>query len=201
VRRVHHAAIAERFLVVGAGIVLDVAATCAELGPARERTGLRGTDPRSVTFDNSRIEAAIGGRDAARAVRRLRRLADASIAVGVGRRAVDEASAYVRASTQFGVVLADLPVIRAMLAEMRLEVDGAQSGVADAVGSWRMDDADAAAVRACSAAVQVALHAIQLHGGYGYISEYPVERLLRDAVSLRASLGGTRSLRLSVAPV
>lgn len=194
--RVHHALLADRYLVVTDDGAVDVPAHAATVGPVQRRTGLRGTDPRSVD-----LTGATGGgpglpASVAVAARRLDWLTGAATGIGIGRRAVDEAAAYLRGREQFGTVLADLPALRSMLAGMQGRIEGAAAQLLVAATDHQdLERAGLAAAAAVSAACDVALDAIQLHGGYGYITEYPVERLLRDAVSLRASLGGTRPLR------
>jgi alkylation response protein AidB-like acyl-CoA dehydrogenase len=107
-------------------------------------------------------------------------------AVGIGRAALEAAVAYAKQRVQFGQPIADFQAIRHMLADMATELDAARLLV------WRaacMQDARRnttkessiakyyaarASMRACNAAVQI-------HGGYGYTREFPVERYLRDA--------------------
>lgn len=194
--RVHHATVAERFLVLTDDGAVDISADAATVGPVQRRTGLRGTDPRTVDLTGTTGDGPGLPGSVAVAARRLHWLTGAATGIGIGRRAVDEAAAYLRGREQFGTVLADLPALRAMLAGMQQRVEGAAAQLLGAA-TERQDLARAglAAAAAVSAACDVAVDAIQLHGGYGYITEYPVERLLRDAVSLRASLGGTRPLR------
>ncbi len=192
--RVHHALFAERFLVLTDDGAVDVPADAAAVGPAQRRTGLRGTDPRSVDLTGATGEGPGLPGSVVVVARRLHWLAGAAIGVGIGRRALDEAAGYLRGREQFGTVLADLPALRAMLAGMQQRVEGAAALLVAATERQDVERAGLAAAAAVSAACDIALDAIQLHGGYGYITEYPVERLLRDAVSLRASLGGTRPL-------
>lgn len=194
--RVHHALLADRFLVVTDDGAVDVPADAATIGPGQRRTGLRGTDPRTVDLTGVTGDGPGLPDSVAVAARRLQWLTGAAIGVAIGRRALDEAATYLRGREQFGTVLADLPALRAMLAGMQQQVDGAAAQLLVAATDQQdLERAGLAAAAAVSAACAVAIDAIQLHGGYGYITEYPVERLLRDAVSLRASLGGARPLQ------
>lgn len=193
--RVHHAVIAQRFLVLLDDAAVDIPAEDVAIGPRQRRTGLRGTDPRAVTVRGVAGDGPVLDGGVAAAARRLRWLTGAATGIGIGRQAIDEASAYLRGREQFGTVLADLPALRAMLAGMQQQVEGAAAQLAAVTERPGLAGDGLAAAAAVSAACDVALDSIQLHGGYGYITEYPVERLLRDAVSLRASLGGTRPLR------
>jgi alkylation response protein AidB-like acyl-CoA dehydrogenase len=106
-------------------------------------------------------------------------------AVGIGRGALEEARAYARERVQFGKPIAEFQAIKYMIADMATELEAARLLVWQA--AWLQDEkvrttressiakyyASRAAVRACNAAVQI-------HGGYGYTREFPVERYLRD---------------------
>ena len=107
-------------------------------------------------------------------------------AVGIGRGALEEARSYAKSRVQFGKPIAEFQAIQHMLADMATELEAARLLVWRA--AWLQDQkarttaessiakyyAARAAVRACNAAVQI-------HGGYGYTREFPVERYLRDA--------------------
>jgi len=107
-------------------------------------------------------------------------------AVGIGRGALEESRAYALARVQFGKPIAEFQAVKHMLADMATELEAARLLVWRA--AWLQDQkvkttressvakyyAARASVRACNAAVQI-------HGGYGYTREFPVERYLRDA--------------------
>jgi alkylation response protein AidB-like acyl-CoA dehydrogenase len=110
----------------------------------------------------------------------------AAVAAGIAGAAVDAASAYAAQRHQFGGPLAALPVIRASLTDQVQRTAALTHAVfAGAPGSL---GAIAVARLACDVALEVADAALQVHGGYGYLREYRIERLLRDALSLRASV-------------
>ncbi|WP_067670883.1 acyl-CoA dehydrogenase family protein [Nocardia miyunensis] len=115
------------------------------------------------------------------------RLGAAAIAVGLAEAGVAAAWRYCRARTQFGAPLTDLVAVRESLYR-----NARDAGLLDvtSLDPRGVDVRRAAALAdaACEAAVDVTAGAIQMHGGYGYLVEYGVERLFRDAVSLRAAI-------------
>jgi len=120
-------------------------------------------------------------------------LLTAAAAGGVAAAASQAAHHYADERVQFGAPISSFAGLRALLSEMRLAVstlDGLLAAACEEPGPDVALDALAAAGRA---AVDVSLTAIQVHGGYGYIEEYPVAGLLRDALSLRARGSGRRA--------
>ena len=110
--------------------------------------------------------------------------------VGVAERAVEVTQAYVLQRKQFGVPVGSFAGLRALVAGMALRVEPLRAQLDSALAGAAPSDGRAAL--AGRAAVDNCLDAIQSHGGYGYISEYPVADMLRDAVSLQARSGGRR---------
>lgn len=159
--------------VLGGGsatVALLVVAPDAVAGEPRDRTGLRGlrTDIGSV---RTRGQLA---------------LAAGAAAIGAAERALDETVRYLEQRQAFGQVLIDVPVLAAMVRERREELAAARVAVSGCAADPELRRAPAAARTAARAAVAASYDAIQLHGGYGYTSEYQVERIARDCVSLRA---------------
>jgi alkylation response protein AidB-like acyl-CoA dehydrogenase len=114
------------------------------------------------------------------------RLGAAAVAAGVADAAAEAALAYSASRRQFGAALTALPTVREQL------FGSAGAAAVTLRQILRTADAtpwQAAAVldAACESAIEACARAVQSHGGYGYLTEYPVERLLRDAVSLRAA--------------
>lgn len=152
------------------------------------RTGLDGADLR--TFE---LELA-GGRalpaSVAAAASRDLELLITSVMLGTAEGALEVSETYASQRRQFGAPIGSFAGLRAILAEMRQRIAVVRSLLELALAAegdeaeLRVLEASAAAGRAV---VQVAIEAIQVHGGYGYIEEYPVAGLLRDAVSLRAA--------------
>jgi hypothetical protein len=147
------------------------------------RTGLGGALTRSANAIRSGV--VLDGVDVAAARVRLR-LGAAAVAAGIADAAAEAALAYSASRRQFGAALTALPTVRDQLF-------GSSGAVAVMLRQvLRTADAtpwQAASVldAACESAIDACARAVQSHGGYGYLTEYPVERLLRDAVSLRAA--------------
>jgi len=163
-----------------------------EVGREEEKLGLRASDTTSLTFDNARIPAenrlTEEGRGLAAALSILTggRIGIAAQAVGVAQAALDAAVEYAGDREQFDRPIADFQTIRHKVAEMHTRTQSARLLTRDAA---RKDDADEdtrteasmAKYAASETAVDVANEAIQIHGGYGYTTDFPVERLYRDA--------------------
>ena len=107
-------------------------------------------------------------------------------AVGIAQRCIDEAVAYSKQRVTFGSAISNHQAIQFMLADMEIRTETARSMVIQAVTRQEqgLSYSKESAIAKCYAgdiAVQNALDAIQILGGYGYSREYPVEKLLRDA--------------------
>jgi acyl-CoA dehydrogenase len=124
--------------------------------------------------------------------------------VGLMRRALDECVAYARERKAFGVPIAQHQLVQAMLAEMRIRIEAASLLVRKA--AWSLDRGNRdALVSACAkaygadAAMQTAIDAVQVFGGYGYVKDYPVEKLMRDAKILQIYEGTAQVQRIVIA--
>lgn len=168
-----------------------VSANVVGFADSRSRTGLRGLARIALDLEGV-VPDAVGGAEGVSAGRLHRGLVHAACAVGVGRRAVAESARYLQARSQFGRPLADFGALRRILADAAADVASASSLLHEvAAGASESPAPVAQAARVATvAAVGAADSAIQLHGGYGYVREYLPERLLRDALSLRALAGG-----------
>lgn len=145
-------------------------------------TGLDGVLTRVIEPKGEGLRVS-GDLDAAKV--RLR-LGAAAVAAGIADAASEAALDYSAGRTQFGSALTALPTVRDSL----LSSSGAAAVLLRQVlQSTTATPWQAAAVldTACESAIDAAAKALQSHGGYGYLTEYPAERLLRDAVSLRAA--------------
>jgi acyl-CoA dehydrogenase len=107
-------------------------------------------------------------------------------AVGLMRRCLDECVAYARERKAFGVPIAQHQLVQAMIAEMRIRIEAASLLVRKA--AWSLDHgirdplvSSCAKAYSADAAMQTAIDAVQVFGGYGYVKDYPVEKLMRDA--------------------
>lgn len=174
----------------GREVALLCGAGTGSIGPRSKRCGLRGVTTAALALDGV-VSDAILGEAAARAARRHRDLILGACSVGVARRAVTLSGAYLRERRQFGRPLSHFGALRRMLSDCAARVAAASSLLhAAAVRPAGSPESALQAARVSSeAAVAVADDAIQVHGGYGYVQEYVPERLLRDAITLRALAG------------
>jgi len=125
-------------------------------------------------------------------------------AVGVARRALEEAIKYSKQRVQFGKPICENQAIQFMLADMATRVEAARMLVWQAC--WLLDQGlpvskvgAMAKMYAADTAMSVAVDAVQIHGGYGYMREYPVEKLMRDAKILQIYEGTNQIQRIVIA--
>ncbi|MEV6153561.1 acyl-CoA dehydrogenase family protein [Nonomuraea sp. NPDC052129] len=127
------------------------------------------------------------------------RLGVAMMGAGVARRALVESLCYARSREAFGRPLIEQPLMRRKLAELIVEVEAAQALVFDGLVGPRLRIAPALIkLRAARLGVTAASDAIEVHGGNGYIEQWPVARLLRDAQVNPIWEGGDNILCLDV---
>jgi alkylation response protein AidB-like acyl-CoA dehydrogenase len=129
-------------------------------------------------------------------VRARMQLAGAAIAAGIAVEAAERSLEYSHSRIQFGAPLTALPTVRQSLFD---QAGMASESLALALGSDMMSPVRAASALThnCARAIAVAAAAVQSHGGYGYLAEYDVERLLRDAISLRAATDSANGARVA----
>lgn len=126
-------------------------------------------------------------------------------AVGMARRALDEALAYARARRQFGAPLAELPAVQALLADSAVDVEASRllvhrAAAAKDSGQARITyEAAVAKLFATEAAQRVVDRCLQIHGASGLIRGSPLERLYRDVRALRIYEGASEVQRLVIA--
>jgi alkylation response protein AidB-like acyl-CoA dehydrogenase len=162
------------------------------VGRAEDKMGIRASNTVPLEFDRCRVpaEALLGEANAGFKIAMTAldggRIGIGAQALGIARAALDASVAYAKARTSFGVPIAQHQAIAFKLADMRAQVDAARLLVARAAsrkerGEPFTREASMAKLFASEAAVRVCNDAVQIHGGYGYTREYPVERHLRDA--------------------
>jgi acyl-CoA dehydrogenase len=125
-------------------------------------------------------------------------------AVGLMRRCLDECVAYALERKSFGVPIAEHQLVQAMLAEMKIRIEATTLLVRKA--AWALDTgvrdpviSSCAKAYGADAAMQTATDAVQVFGGYGYVKDYPVEKLMRDAKILQIYEGTAQVQRLVIA--
>ncbi|HEY8231899.1 MAG TPA: acyl-CoA dehydrogenase family protein [Vicinamibacteria bacterium] len=179
-------------------------------GRKEDKLGVRSSDTSELAFEDCRVPAAnLLGREGMGFVDTLRildkgRIGIAAFSIGIARAALEASIRYARERKQFGHAIADFQAIQFKIAEMATKVDAARlltfraAALADR-GKPHTAESSMAKLFATEAAVEVALEAIQIHGGYGYIKEYPVERHLRDAKLGTIGEGTSEVQRLVIA--
>lgn len=125
-------------------------------------------------------------------------------ALGLMRRCLDESVAYARERKAFGVAIAEHQLVQGMIAEMAIRIEATSLLVRKA--AWNLDCgvrspvlSSCAKAYAADAAMQTALDAVQIFGGYGYVKDYPVEKLMRDAKIFQIYEGTAQIQRLVIA--
>ncbi|SDC23267.1 butyryl-CoA dehydrogenase [Shouchella lonarensis] len=132
------------------------------------------------------------------------RISIAALAVGIAQAAFDRALAYAQERKQFGKVIGAFQAIQFKLADMAMEIDLARTMVHKAAslkdaGQPFGKESGYAKLFASETATRVCNQALQIHGGYGYMKEYEVERMLRDAKLLEIGEGTSEIQRLVIA--
>jgi len=162
------------------------------VGKEEKKMGLRASDTVELIFEDCRVPAThlVGeegdGFRIAMASLDGGRIGIASQSVGLAQAALDAAISYARERVQFGKTISQFQGIRWMIADMATQIEAARLLTFNAAAMKdRGENFSAAAsmakVFASEMANKVAYQALQIHGGYGYIEEYPVERYYRDA--------------------
>jgi alkylation response protein AidB-like acyl-CoA dehydrogenase len=162
-------------------------------GKPEDKLGLKASDTREVSLADARIPAdqVVGeeGRGLAVALSILDsgRIGVAAQSVGIAQAALDEALKYAQEREQFGKPIAEFQAIQFKLADMATRVDASRlltyraAYLKDQAGGRASKEISMAKLFASESANWVANEAVQIHGGYGYIKEYAVERYFRDA--------------------
>jgi len=162
-------------------------------GRAERKMGMRGSPLADVLFDDCFVPEGrvVGDPTAGYAtmmdILTYSRPLIAAHGLGIAQGALDETIAYTSQRTQFGQPLSRFQMIRGMVADMMAEVEAARSLLYRCVAIAGKNDerarafASMAKLLCTNAAMSITTNAVQLHGGYGYIADYPVERMMRDA--------------------
>jgi len=180
------------------------------LGKKDKKMGQRGTQTCDVILENVRVPAAniiggVAGQGFKTAIKVLDRgrLNISAVSCGLASRILDEARTYARDRKQFGKALGEFQLIQAMLADSQAELLAAWSLVKEVAHRFDQKPAhlsnpeismqvSCAKLFATEMVGRVADRGVQVHGGAGYINEYPVERFYRDARLLRLYEGTTQ---------
>lgn len=174
-----------------------------------DKMGVRGSDTAQIVLDNVRVpkENLLGDPEAGfkQFLTTLDggRISIGALSVGIAQDALDKAIAYAQEREQFGKSLSSFQAVQFQLADMAMEVELARNAVLKA--AWLKDqgkpftkEAAIAKLYASETAVRNAERAVQIHGGYGYMREYEVERLMRDAKLLVIGEGTSEIQRIVI---
>ena len=180
-------------------------------GAHEKKLGIHGSPTRELYFDNVRIPDSrrIGevGDGFAIAMRTLdhTRITIGAQAVGIAQGALDYAVGYAKERKQFGKAIAEFQGLQFMLADMAIKLEAARQMIYVAAAKSERNDPDltffgaAAKCFASDVAMEVTTDAVQVLGGYGYVRDYPVERMMRDAKITQIYEGTNQIQRLVAA--
>ncbi len=176
-----------------------------------EKLGMRASDTAEVIFDNLKVpaenligQAGQGFRPQTVSILESGRIGIAGFAAGIARGAMEDSVAYARERKQFGKPIADFQAIQWMLADMATRIDA--SWVLTCRAAQLRDqgkpfgrEAAMAKLFASETAMAATVKAVQIHGGYGYVTDFPVERYMRDAKISEIGEGTSEILRMIIA--
>ncbi|MBI2157621.1 MAG: acyl-CoA dehydrogenase family protein [Candidatus Rokubacteria bacterium] len=179
-------------------------------GRPYRKLGLHASDTAELIFEDARVPAGhlLGERGAgfgqAMQVLEGGRIAMAAMAVGIAQAALDQAVKYMKQRSAFGRTLAEFNGLQGMIADLATEIEVARlltlraAWLKDA-GRAAMNAAAMAKLFASETAMKAATRAVQIHGGAGYITEFSVERIFRDAKLTEIGEGTSEIQRIVIA--
>src|ERR1700722_6001638 len=185
-------------------------------GKPEKKLGIKGSPTRTVILEDVRVPAMriIGGEGTgfktALATLDHTRITIAAQALGIAQGALDHAAGYVRERRQFGQAIGDFQGVQFMLADMAMKIEAARQLTYHAAGLSELAMcgqgvpsltfvSSAAKCFASDTAMQVTTDAVQLLGGYGYVRDFPVERMMRDAKITQIYEGTNQIQRMGMA--
>jgi alkylation response protein AidB-like acyl-CoA dehydrogenase len=180
------------------------------VAPGYAKVGWCASDTHELHFDEVRVPGAnlLGerGRGLAQFLRTLDegRIAIAALATGLAQGCVDESVRYAREREAFGRPIGDFQAIAFRIADMEVRAHTARLAWLDAAGRMMRDEpfkraAAIAKLHASTVAVDNARDATQVHGGYGFMNEFPVARFWRDSKILEIGEGTSEVQRILIA--
>jgi len=180
-------------------------------GRNEDRMGMRGSIRSEIFFKNLEVPREnLMGKEGEGFLNMMKtlslsRLFTAAQAVGLAQGAMEEAIAYARKRVQFGKPISHLAPIQFMIADMAAGIESARLLTYKTAFLFDREDWEKAATHAAMAkfmasdmAMKVTTDAVQVMGGYGYMKDYPVERMMRDAKLTQIHTGTNQIMRLSV---
>ena len=192
----------------GTSVILESGMEGFTSGPAFHKLGYRGSPTGELFIDNVAIDGdhVLGvdgeGFEQALAALDVERVLGIFSGLGIAQACLDEMTKYARARHQFGRPIADFQLIKSKIADAATAVDVIRTYAYNLV--WRLDSGMPIRKQAAigkymmaDAVMRTATEAVQLHGGYGFTTDFPVERFFRDA-KLLAIGGGTSEIQTLV---
>jgi alkylation response protein AidB-like acyl-CoA dehydrogenase len=179
-------------------------------GKKENKLGLRASDTSELIFEDCQVPAEnLLGQEGEGFIDSLRildggRISIAALALGIARGAYDAARRYVQQRRQFGKTIAEFQGIQWKLADMATQLDAARlltlrAAVMKDAGQKTTSESAMAKLFASEAAVRICDEAVQLHGGYGFIKDYPAEKFYRDVKLCTIGEGTSEIQRLVIA--
>lgn len=191
-------------------LILEKGMEGFSVGPKENKMGIRGSDTHSLLFNDVKVpkqnrigEDGFGFKFAMQTLDGGR-IGIAAQALGIASGAFELALNYAQERKAFGKPIAELQAISFKLADMATDIEAARLLVMKA--AWLKDQklpyakyASMAKLKASEVAMKTTIEAVQIHGGYGYVKEYHVERLMRDAKVTQIYEGTSEIQRLVIA--
>ena len=190
--------------------IVDMDMEGVSIGKHEEKMGLRGVATSDVVLEDARVpkSAILGEVDkgfiTAMKTLSVGRIGVACQGIGIAQGAMDEAVKFIKERKQFGQFLSEFQALRFMIADMEAKLNAARLLVYNA--AYKMDmgedvnkEASMAKYYATEVANEIVAKALQLHGGYGYSKEYPIERMYRDARVLTIFEGTSQVQQMVIA--
>ena len=179
-------------------------------GKKENKLGLRASDTSELIFEDCEIPSEnLLGKEGEGFIDSMRildggRISIAALSLGIGRGAFDAARRYVQQRHQFGKAISEFQGIQWKLADMATQLDAARlltlrASVMKDAGQKTTLESSMAKLMASEVAVKVCDEAVQLHGGYGFIKDYPVEKFYRDVKLCTIGEGTSEIQRLIIA--
>jgi alkylation response protein AidB-like acyl-CoA dehydrogenase len=179
-------------------------------GKKEDKLGVRSSDTSELIFEDCRVPAEnLLGQEGHGFVDTLKildrgRIGIAAFSIGIAQASLEASMTYAQGRRQFGHAIADFQAIQFKIADMATKVSASRllawhaASLRDA-GKEHKVESSMAKLFASEAAVEIALDALQIHGGYGYLKDYPVERYLRDSKLGTIGEGTSEVQRLVIA--
>jgi len=190
--------------------IVDANTKGYSIAKKENKLGMRASDTASIAFDDCRVpnENLIGeaGQGFIQAMRVLDggRISIAALAVGTAQGAFEAALRYAKERYQFGKPISEFQAIQFKLSDMATQIDAARlltyraAAMKDA-GKLTTRESSMAKLYASEVSVRASEEAIQIHGGYGFIKDYPVEKYWRDSKLLTIGEGTSEVQRVVIA--